>query len=97
MRHDLVATGRKIANRLDLFKDQIEGVPGWQVASHGGFYSYVKHPYESVPSAEVSRKLGEEFGVITLPGSFFMPEDGTPEQAKLIQEKSPLTSDRWIR
>jgi aspartate/methionine/tyrosine aminotransferase len=71
------------------------------VSAQGGFFSYVRHPYvqdgRAVPSEMVSEVLAKRCGVVTLPGSFFMPERGSPEWRALEEQASPLVEDRWIR
>lgn len=67
------------------------------MAASGAFYAYVRHPYEGVSSEEVSRKLAVECGVVTLPGSFFMPEARTGGEKALEEQGSALLEDRWIR
>lgn len=50
-----------------------------------------------MPSEEVGEVLAKRFGVVTLPGSFFMPERESPEWRSLEVQGSPLVGDRWIR
>lgn len=44
----------------------------WTLGPQGGFFAFVKHPFlEGMSTEELSRKLAIEYGVITLPASFF--------------------------
>lgn len=52
------------------------------MGSQGGYYAFVRHPFEGVSALDVCTKLAREAGVVALPGSFFgLDGDG----------------DRWIR
>ena len=46
---------------------------GWHVESTGAYYAFLRHPFTSIPSDKVAQALAELVGVVTLPGSFFMP------------------------
>ncbi|EPQ28925.1 uncharacterized protein PFL1_03725 [Pseudozyma flocculosa PF-1] len=50
---------------------------GWAVESSGAYYAFVRHPFTSTPSEKVSEALAKLVGVVTLPGTFFMPP-GSP-------------------
>ena len=58
------------------------------MGSQGGYYAFVKHPFVGVSSLEVSRRLAEELGVVTLPSAFFNDEG----EAEDLGGKQ-----RWIR
>lgn len=95
LRQDLAQTSDRLHARHELFRQVVESVTGWIVECSGGFFAYVKHPFEGKTSLEVSEALARDCGVITLPGAFFMPEFGSPERSAL--ERSSLLGDRWIR
>jgi aspartate/methionine/tyrosine aminotransferase len=59
------------------------------VGSQGGYYAFVKHPFVGVSSLDVSRRLAEDLGVVTLPSAFF-DEEG--EKGEDLWERR-----RWIR
>lgn len=59
----------------------------WKIGSQGGYYAFVKHPFIHVKAKEVSQRLAEQMGVITLPSAFFLDEHEGP-----VEER-----DRWIR
>ena len=51
----------------------------------------MKHPFKGVDATEVSRRLAEEIGVVTLPAEFFC-------QAKVAHGSvTPGDDDMWIR
>ena len=66
------ATRSRINARGAIFRDVIEGSPGWSVAALGAYFAYVRHPFEADCDA-VAERLAREAGVLTLPGSFFGP------------------------
>ncbi|KAL9939943.1 hypothetical protein V8E36_000648 [Tilletia maclaganii] len=58
---------------------------GWSVESSGAYYAVVKHPFATESSEDVARAMAELVGVVTLPGSFFMPKGSTDSSASLIR------------
>lgn len=100
-------------HRLDLFAEIIARLPGWSVDSKGGYYAYVSFPEaylsqgsalglkdgEKVGSEAVARYLAETLGVVSLPGSFFMPDFKEEVVWKRIDEVGgqELRADRWLR
>ena len=51
----------------------------------------MKHPFKGIGATEVSRRLAEEIGVVTLPAEFF-------RQAKMAHDSvNPVDDDMWIR
>lgn len=73
--------------------------------SIGGFFAYVSFPEEYIlasaciglkrkrlGSEDVGKVLAERFGVVTLPGGFFMPDLET-----LGSLGEGLKQDRWLR
>ncbi|PWN47606.1 PLP-dependent transferase [Violaceomyces palustris] len=46
---------------------------GWKMESAGGYYAYLKHPFQGLESEKVAEALAGLVGVVTLPGTFFMP------------------------
>ncbi len=47
---------------------------GWQLLGCGAYFAYVEHPY-AMRSDDVARALVTACGVLTLPGTMFMPDD----------------------
>jgi aspartate/methionine/tyrosine aminotransferase len=48
---------------------------GFELLSAGGYYGWVRHPFPDVESGELVRRLLVEQGVLTIPGTAFMPAD----------------------
>lgn len=73
-------------------------MPGWKVISIGGFFAYVEFPpyvkEGKMGSEAVARYLAERCGVISLPGSFFMP---SKEQMAESEGIEVLREDKWLR
>ncbi|KAF8902281.1 pyridoxal phosphate-dependent transferase [Gymnopilus junonius] len=61
-------TAGNVHARHILFKDVIP--KRWKIGSQGGYYAFVKHPFARVGAADVSRRLAEEMGVVSLPSAF---------------------------
>jgi len=113
LRSDLDESSTALVKRLDLFRSIIDRLPGWQVASMGGFYAYVEFPSAyithpalvgtsqkgKVGSEDVAKYLAEELGVVCLPGSFFMPDLRDEKVWAEIEAAGggELRSDRWLR
>ncbi|EDQ33034.2 Aspartate/tyrosine/aromatic aminotransferase [Hoeflea phototrophica DFL-43] len=47
------------------------GAPGWEIEALGAYFAFVRHPFDDLSAYEVARRLAQETGVITIPGSFF--------------------------
>ena len=78
--------------RHELFRKLLP--PGWTIGSQGGFYAFVKHPFQNVSSITVCERLAKEIGVLVLPAQFFYSEDETQRQALGLSEEG---WDRWVR
>jgi len=76
----------------------------------GAYYAYVSFPsdylYASstmglkrkrLGSEDIAKTLAKKLGVITLPGSFFMPNIGDDEVWDEIIDGERMREDRWIR
>lgn len=59
----------ELAARQELFRELVEGT-GWDVMSGSAYFAMVRHPFVGERSQEVSRRLAQYGGVITLPGEF---------------------------
>jgi aspartate/methionine/tyrosine aminotransferase len=66
----------------------------WKVGAkvEGGYFAFVRHPFQDIESEIVCKKLAEDMGVVVLPGSFFTPDKG--ERASSVNDEGV---DRWIR
>ena len=92
----------KLHSRHALFKSHLPS--GWTVGAQGGYFAFVRHPYLRVKAQDVSRRLAEEMGVVTLPAGFFSvdkpevaEEDLNPVWDALEQVEEVDESERWIR
>ncbi len=50
-----------------------EANTGFEVASSGGYFVYVRHPFTDRTSADVGRSLAQDHGILCLAGSMFGP------------------------
>ncbi|KAJ7599120.1 PLP-dependent transferase [Mycena floridula] len=85
LRDSIRQTAIALQKRHELFKEVLPS--RWIIGSQGGYYAFVKHPFIGATSKDVSRRLAEEMGVITLPSAFF-----DEEQSGTVEERH-----RWIR
>ena len=46
---------------------------GWQIASIGAFFAYLRHPF-SVSAVEVARHIASRNGMLMIPGPYFGPD-----------------------
>ncbi len=46
----------------------------WELVSAGAYFAYVRHPFRGTAAVEVARALAVEDGLLTLPGSWFGPD-----------------------
>ncbi|KAK7046137.1 hypothetical protein VNI00_007140 [Paramarasmius palmivorus] len=76
----------QVAKRHELFKEHLP--ERWKIASQGGYYAFVRHPFTGKGSVEVCKRLAMEMGVVVLPGAFF-------KESKEQSAEDP--EDRWIR
>ncbi|KAL0563755.1 hypothetical protein V5O48_018309 [Marasmius crinis-equi] len=81
LRADIHGTAEQVAKRHQLFREHLS--KRWEIASQGGYYAFVRHPFTGVGSAEVCERLAKEMGVVVLPGAFFGGADSN--------------DDRWVR
>jgi hypothetical protein len=61
--------GRENAMR-SVFKD---GELGYELISAGGYFAYIRHPFEQLSAKQVARSLADTQNILCLPGSFFGP------------------------
>jgi aspartate/methionine/tyrosine aminotransferase len=110
LRPDLKAASQALAHRRILFEEVVNAIPGWKVISSGGFYAFVEFPRDylhassalglkrkRLGSEDISKVLALRFGVVTLPGGFFMPSLTDDEAWDEIVDGEILREDKWIR
>lgn len=61
---------REINARAEAFRAAMAQCEGWEIASVGAYFSYVRHPYAG-EARIVAEKLARERGVLLLPGVYF--------------------------
>jgi len=55
---------------------------GWSLEGCGAYFAYLKHPYD-MPSDDLARALVRQAGVLTLPGTMFMPKGGGKQHLRI--------------
>ncbi|PPQ93426.1 hypothetical protein CVT25_004498 [Psilocybe cyanescens] len=107
LRSFITDTAQQLHVRHQLFKSRLP--PKWRVGAQGGYYAYVRHPFVYVKAGDVSRRLAEQIGVVTLPSTFFSQErrddeeqdqekERTDEDWKNVEAKTKVEEEeRWIR
>jgi len=63
----------EIARRADAFRAAMAALEGWEIASIGAYFAYVRHPYDGRSGAEICEWMARERGVLCLPGTYFGP------------------------
>ncbi|WVR04061.1 hypothetical protein IAU60_001060 [Kwoniella sp. DSM 27419] len=112
LRGDLQESSAALAHRRRLFVDTVHAVPGWCVDSIGGFFAYVSFPArfasassvlgrkrKRLGSEDIAKVMAERIGLVTLPGSFFMPNlnDDQVWEQDVLKGGEALREDRWLR
>ena len=66
----------RIAANLEVFRSMMATAPGsFELAASGAFFGWVRHPFESLTSADVVKHLVLDHDVLVIPGTAFMPTD----------------------
>ncbi len=66
----------EIAAKQNRFSEVMASRPGgFDLVSTGAYYGWVRHPHSAKPTEDVVEQLLLEQGVLTIPGTAFMPED----------------------
>ena len=68
---------------------------GWTIGSQGGFYAFVKHPFQNVSSITFCERLAKKLGVLVLPAQFFYREEDEAQRRALGLSEEGW--DRWLR
>ncbi|KHL08959.1 aspartate/methionine/tyrosine aminotransferase [Mumia flava] len=67
---------RELARRRGWLRAAMAERPGgFELLSCGGFFGWIAHPFEGVPTADVVRALVRDHGVLVVPGTAFLPDD----------------------
>ena len=64
----------EIDRRAAALKAVMAKVPDWRMDSLGAYFAFIRHPFDGVPAATVSRQLALRAGVLCVPGSYFGKE-----------------------
>ncbi|CAA7265050.1 unnamed protein product [Cyclocybe aegerita] len=95
-------TAIQLRDRHALFKERLP--EGWRVGAQGGYFAFVRHPYPRVKALDVSRRLAEEVGVVTLPASFFTEDKRELGGETVVDgwdavelERQVAEEERWVR
>lgn len=66
----------EIAEKEARFRRVMESKPGgFELISSGAYYGWVRHPFLAEATSDVVERLLVEQGVLTIPGTAFMPND----------------------
>ena len=71
----------------------------YRLLSAGAYFAYVEHPFAERPSAEVARRLADDFNVLCVPGATFGPGQEAYLRfafANLDTERIPLLVQRLV-
>ncbi len=55
---------------------------GWVLEGCGAYFAYIRHPFD-IPSDDLARRLVREAGVLTLPGTMFMPKSSGAQHLRV--------------
>jgi aspartate/methionine/tyrosine aminotransferase len=62
---------REIDRRAQAMRAAFDHLPTWRIEALGAYFAFVRHPFDGTPSAAVAERLARDFGVVTIPGSYF--------------------------
>ena len=62
---------KSIGKKAVLFSEKMSLAKSWEISSIGSFFAYVRHPYKSYNCSEIAKTLAINFGVVSIPGSYF--------------------------
>lgn len=90
-----------VNSRHALFKSLLP--PGWTIGAQGGYFAFVKHPFNKIGAERLARTLVEKEGLLTLPATFFMPSRSSTHDIR--QKDGPdgegaadlVEEERWLR
>jgi aspartate/methionine/tyrosine aminotransferase len=64
---------QEFSNKACAFRTAMAEVAGWEIASIGAYFAYVRHPYAGLDAEVIAERLATENGLLLIPGSFFGP------------------------
>ncbi|KAG9034264.1 hypothetical protein FS837_002248 [Tulasnella sp. UAMH 9824] len=93
LRPHLNNTAQSIASRHSVFGNVMASVaPRWRIGCQGGYFAFIRHPFEDKTSSEVCEDLATRVGIAFLPGGNFATEQGG-----LITKDGEEFAQRWVR
>ncbi len=72
-RHEQVRRIARLQNRFEAMMSNTPG--GFELASAGAYFGWIRHPFGSMSTAEVVRRLVLDHDVLVIPGTAFTPTD----------------------
>ncbi|KAG8943152.1 hypothetical protein FRC04_003185 [Tulasnella sp. 424] len=89
----LIDTAQALAARHDHFRRALTtSAPRWGIGSQGGYFAFIRHPFEHKHSAEVCEGLAARVGIACLPGSNF-----ATERNGIITSDGEEFARKWVR
>jgi len=82
-------TAAELRDRQVAFNDALPS--SWRIASAGGYFAFVCHPFQGVTASVVCHYLASQHGVVMLPAECFGYGASDDKDAAVTDEK------RWIR
>ena len=67
----LTKKSQEIGRKGIYFEETLQNHSNWIIKSRGGFFAYVKHPFDNHSDIKVAELLAKKCGIISVPGSFF--------------------------
>jgi hypothetical protein len=68
------AKARLMSERLKILESAVEdGQSGYEIASAGAYFAYLRHPFANETSLSVARRLADRHNVLCVPGGLFGP------------------------
>jgi aspartate/methionine/tyrosine aminotransferase len=64
---------QEFSNKARAFRTAMAEVAGWEIASIGAYFAYVRHPYDRLDAEVIAERLATENGLLLIPGPFFGP------------------------
>ncbi|MEO3384929.1 aminotransferase [Mesorhizobium sp. CAU 1741] len=61
----------EIEHRANAMRAAFQHVTGWELQAIGAYFAFVRHPFDGLTSSKVAEKLARDYGVVTIPGSYF--------------------------
>ena len=90
----------RIRGLLEEFQTIMATRPGgFELASSGAFFGWVRHPFPHLETAEVVRRLVVDHDVLLIPGTAFTPTDDRwlrMSYANLTPEQFPILAERLV-